>query len=252
MIIERSPGEPQAYVLKANCLDDMSQAEPAKAVLEAFNRAHPPDSSVLNQLGTFYSNQKLYDKALSCYSAAIKANPRFEDAYHRRSIINSTLKRYDESIADMTTWIKLKPQNGRGYEWRAAAYQQSGQWAKAIADLNRAIQFKTRNTGEFMVVRADLYMKLKDYKHALADYEAVLRVSPMDDTIWFKKGQALMQLKDYKGAVEAFSATLDFNEMSTAYYARSEAYEKLNNHEAAAKDKLAGDKLAKKRAIDRI
>ena len=86
----------------------------------------------------------------------------------------------------------------------------------------------------------------------MADYDTILKNNPLDDTVWFKKGQACMEIKDYNGAVKAFTAVLDLSDLSTAYYARSQAYEKLNDHANALKDKIAGDKQAKRRAVERL
>jgi tetratricopeptide (TPR) repeat protein len=252
VLLSRAAGDNQAYILKANCLDDTGNLPAAVALLEGYLQKFAPDGPVLTQLGIFYTSQQKYDQAINCFNRSLKVEPLNADALHRRSMVYSTQKKYPEAIKDLTMVIKLRPGSGRAYQWRASAYEQVGDYASAIADLGKAIQLPNKNRIEYYIVRADLYAKLKHYKEAIADYDTVLKANALDDTVLYKKGQTLMQLKDYKGAVDAFTAVLDIADLSTAYYARSQAYEKLNNHAAALKDKQEGDRLAKKRAIERI
>ncbi|MBS2009310.1 MAG: tetratricopeptide repeat protein [Cyanobacteria bacterium SZAS TMP-1] len=251
-LIRRNPKNPFPYITRAACIDFTVGPREAAAELSRYLRTHPADYETIVDLGAYYASDGQHQKAVATFSEAIKLLPTNPEAYHQRSIAYGSLKQYEKAIDDLTAYIKLSPNSRRGYQWRASAYQQTGQWNKAIEDLNRAMQASPRDSSEFIIQRADLYAKIKEYKKAIADYDTVLKLNSLDDTLWFKKGQALMNLKEYKKAIEAFTETIELNESSTAYYARSEAYEKLNNHAAAVKDKAAGDEQKNKRAIERL
>jgi len=251
-LIRREPGNALAYRIKAGCIDYLDGPERAITLLDSFLRTHVHDQETLMDLGQYYFSVDQYEKAIACFSEVIKINPTGKDAYHLRSISYAALKQYDAGIRDMDAYLKIAPKHGRGYQWRAEAYKQTGQWAKAIADLDRAILFSPDSSNEFIIERADLYVKLKQYEKAVSDYDKAIKLNPSDDVIWFKKGQALMQLGQYQKAADTFSQTISLTESSTAYFARSEAYAKLNRPSDALKDREIGNKLEKKRAVERL
>jgi tetratricopeptide (TPR) repeat protein len=251
-IIRRDPHNSQAYIFKAQCIDYQQSPEAAATMLEAFTKKYPPDAGTLMELGALYNDTQQFDKAIAALTRASSIAPQSPEIFHRRSMAYGSLKKHELAIADLTTYIKLTPTHNRGYQWRADEYRKAGQPAKAIADLNLAIAKDNKKDSELLLQRADLYLELKDYDSALADYSELLKRNSLDDSIWFKKGQCCMQLKDYVGAVKAFTAVLEISDSSTAYYARSEAYAKLRDFKNAQKDKLAGDKQARKPAIDRL
>lgn len=251
-MIRRNPANYRAFQIKAACLDYQVGPEEALKVLEPFVNKYPQNCMALSDFGEYYTSAGQYEKALAFFDRAIKIQPLNYNLYHLRSISLSSLKRYDRAAADLTSYLKLNPRHARGYEWRADAYKELGQFDKAIIDLTMAMKLAAQKGGEFRLQRADLYLKLKDYESALADYDVVLKQNPADDTVWFKKGQVLEILKDYNSAVAAFTEAINLSESSTAYYARAAVYEKLKNRAAALKDRAAGDKLARQRAIERI
>jgi len=251
-LIRREPGNPLAYQIKAGCIDYLDGPERAIALLEGFLKTHNHDEQSVMDLGQYYFSVNQYEKAIACFTEVMKLNPNGKDAYHMRSIAYAALKQYDAGIRDLDEYLKRAPKHGRGYEWRADAYKQTGQWGKAIADLDRAILFSPDKSNEFITERADLYVKLKQYEKAVTDYDRAIKLNPADDVLWFKKGQALVKLGQYQKAADAFSQTIALNESSTAYFARSAAYEKLNRRAEALKDKAIGDKLEKKRAVERL
>lgn len=251
-LLRRDPASERAYWIKAGSLDYLVGPAEAIKFLEPAIKKYPRNFLLLVDIAEYYNSAGQFNKAIDVLTTAIKMQPSKYEYYHMRSIAYSSQKRYREAADDMTAYLKLHPAHARGYQWRADAYKQLGQFDKAIADLGQAIELGKKQAGEYRLQRADLYMDLKEYKKALADYDVVLKESAMDDTVWFKKGQVLVLLKDYNNALKAFTEAIELSDSSTAYYARSDVYEKLKDHAAALKDRAMGDKLAKQRAIERI
>lgn len=260
VLINRQPGNMPLYLMKGRNLCYLNEQAKAIAVLQEGLKNCPqfPDKTKLSDANREIANNyfEMGDeiKAIVFYTKAIELSPQLAEAYHRRSVCYSDQKKYDLAIKDLNQYIKLQPNRSRSYLWRAEAHVQRGNYKDALSDINLAIKTSPEKAGEFILYRGDLYLRLKDYKNALADYDALLKLNSLDDTIWLRKGNILMTLADYQGACQAYTKTIDLteDEGATAYLARAKAFDKLGKTKEAARDREHAAKLQSKKAVDKI
>lgn len=260
ILIKRQPSNMPLYLMKGRNLSYLNEQEKAIAVLQESlrNCQKYPDKTKLSdayrEIANNYFEMGDENKAIGFYTKAIEVSPQLAEGYHRRSVCYSDQKKYDLAIKDLNQYIKLQPNRSRSYLWRAEAKVQKGDYKDALSDINLAIKTSPEKAGEFILYRGDLYLRLKEYKNALADYDALLKLNALDDTIWLRKGNILMTLADYKGACQAYTKTIDLteDEGATAYLARAKAFDKLGKSKEAARDREKAAELQSKKAVDKI
>lgn len=245
--IKKFPYDYRFYSLKAHAYDYLIQFDKAIQTMEVCVKRLPKNPMTYLEFGSLYLNATKYVEAIPQFDKALKLDPTMTRAYHERSIALSATGKDKEAIDDLTKYIEYSPEKARGYQWRAATYRKIKQYKPAIADITKAMEASPGKRFEFLIERSDMYMCDKDYKKAIADLDRVLTINPLDDSLWLRKGQCMMELKDYKGAVAAYTKTAELSDSSTAYMARSKAYEKLGDKVKAAKDKAMAEKLLKEK-----
>ena len=126
-------------------------------------------------------NKGNYDLAIADYTQAIqlKPDPYFaKDAYSNRGLAQKRKGNYDLAITDYSEAIKLYPNHGRTYILRGHAYRDKGSYDQAINDYTKVIQLDAKNDDAYNN-RGNIYHNnKKDYKRAVADFEAALKINP--------------------------------------------------------------------------
>jgi Flp pilus assembly protein TadD len=249
-VIALEPKNIEAYLIKAQCQDYLVGAPAAMATLKYALRINSRNWDCWKMLGTLYDAQRQYDQAIQAYSQALSINPKDVDILHLRAMAYAENKRSDLAIIDMTRCIQLDSKKGMTYMWRACAYEQNQNLVDALADITMAIQLAPpAHKYEYIAHRAEIFTKMNRQKEAIVDYNLLLKANALDDTFLLKRGDCKMALGDYSNAIKDYTQTIDLNDTSTAYFARSKAYEKLGMKELAAKDKAVGEQLLKRKAV---
>lgn len=96
--------------------------------------------------GKSYEDLQMRDKAISDYSAAIGASPRFGQAYAHRGFNYAALKNYNQALKDENTAISLEPNKALNYLFRAVVFEGMGAREKAIADYRAALKLEPANS----------------------------------------------------------------------------------------------------------
>ncbi len=105
-----------------------------------------PDNPVLHyQLGRFYENRGLPDKALESFRTAVDFNPVFWEALYRQALIHAGKKEYDKSISLFKQVVSLQPENAAIYYNIACLYSIQNQKTDAVDWLQKAIDSGYRN-----------------------------------------------------------------------------------------------------------
>jgi tetratricopeptide (TPR) repeat protein len=106
---------------------------------------------------------------------AIAADPTFEPAYALRAGAHLKLREYRQAIRDDTKALELDPKADL-YQDRASAESESKEYQAAILDYTKSIAQGCEETlcGAYEY-RADVYLKLHDYPHAISDLGHAIR-----------------------------------------------------------------------------
>ncbi len=91
-----------------------------------------------NNRGTAYVAEGEYDKAISCFTKALKARRKFPEAYCNRGIAYYEKGNYDRAIPDFNKAIELNPDFADAYYNRAIVYYHKKEYDKAWEDVHKA------------------------------------------------------------------------------------------------------------------
>ncbi|MCA9802570.1 MAG: tetratricopeptide repeat protein [Cyanobacteria bacterium HKST-UBA02] len=127
--------------------------------------------------GVAASRKDEHFRAIDLYSAAIKKNPRFREAYVQRARSRKLLGDFQAAIADLTRAIDLNPRSVPAYVDRGWCYKKLDDDRKAMSDLDQALKLDANST-RALEYRASLKLKMGDYQGSLADYNRFLALKP--------------------------------------------------------------------------
>lgn len=174
-----------------------------------------------------------FDRAIADYSAAIKHDPRNNEAYQSRAELWSQARDYDKAIADYTAAIEIDPASVQYYLSRGITFADKGDHDQAIADFTKALTLRPPAVFRSALhsQRADAWMAKKDYDRAFADYDAAVALSPnlqyFSSTrrrAWKTAGRIDKVIADLKDAVTADPTQVSaYNELASVLTASPDA-----------------------------
>lgn len=210
-----APAEIKAYVEK----QILAPGAKAEEALKKFHQA----------LDTFEKGK--VDDALKQYDQAIKLDANFREAYLDRGLIYKYKGQWDKAIADFDQGIKLSfgEAPAQIYFERGLVKAQKGDFDQAIADLSASIERSPSPYLGFMRqaygLRAEAYMRKKDYAKAAADYTKVLELDPKNAYSYKMRGRARYEMADANGAVADYTKSIELDDKDPdAYFMRGYAY----------------------------
>jgi len=116
--------------------------------------------------------------AVRYLTRSIAVDTAFTPAYAERATMLLELKDLRQALRDYDRVLELKPDRKLTriiYNDRALAKMELGQYASAVLDFSKSIALGCEDSCNSYVNRADAYMKLHDYPHALIDVGWAIR-----------------------------------------------------------------------------
>jgi tetratricopeptide (TPR) repeat protein len=116
--------------------------------LQGINNSTPYNSLVDNTVSSHYNAGILKDAegdlehAVIEFSAAIKLDPKFADAYDKRGIAYTKMIKYQKALKDFNKAIEIKNDFSEAYNHRGIVYYCLQEFEKSIQDYNKAIELK--------------------------------------------------------------------------------------------------------------
>ena len=149
------------------------------------------EAARLNNLGTAYMNQQLFEKALKSFEAAAALDPNQHIAQLNRGIALLNLQRLDEAKQILLDTIKRDPKDP--HAWYTLGL---------------------------------LYKNTSDTQAAADAFRHVTEIDPSDADTWYFLGSVYAQAKQYRQAIEAFQHALKLNPLhASAEFGLSRAYQ---------------------------
>lgn len=207
-----------------------------------------------------YEEQKEYDKAIAdCDTGIALANsamgkinktgvdsllrdsyasvliPALEDTKKRVLKTKNETKILTDKIKDYTQVLKLDPKNQLAYQKRGSIYLFFlKDYKAALADFNALIKLNPK----FANYRGLTYEKLGEWEKALADYNKALELSPNNEYIEKNRQRVLEKLYPDRYTVETFLEQATFLRESKNYDRAIEAYTKALERDSENQDAL--------------
>lgn len=171
------------------------------------------------------------EASIEDYTAAIRINPNYAEAYYNRGNSYSDLNNYEAAVIDYSECIRLKPGFHQAYNMRGSARMRTGDYTGALNDYNHVININ--NYWGAYNNRAALFGILLDYDNAIKDLERTIVLNPDYTDAYNNLGLAYQQKGNYLKSFEYFSKAL---------YANPDNITIRNNYEDATiiKNELSG------------
>ncbi len=228
--------------------------------------------------GIFYTNTKLYDRALSDFSTAIQLAPRVNISYYNRGKIFFLEKDLQKALKDFNTVLTLNPNFASAYVYHGKIYAESGDIEQALSDYQKAQSIDPRsiqslensailnNIGAQYINRNDydkallalnaaidaderwyepylnrgiVYRATKLFELALKDLEKAIQLKPQIGKIYYNRGLTYKEMREFQSAKKDLIRSLAFKDTNTrVYFTLAEVYSELKEYNKATNNYL--------------
>ena len=202
----------------------------------------PARRDMLRQRAFAYENLHQYDRAEADYNAALQIEPLDPDFYAKRGFYFTRRARYDDALADFRKGGELVPTDGGFPFGEGGVYDKLGQHDKAVERYTEAIR-RNPNIANYYRERGSAYNYLGKFSDAQADYDKALALGypiPVPGETAYSnlgRGYASLHLDQYRRAIDDFDAVLKVvPRSSTALAWRGAAHQGLGHGPDAIAD----------------
>jgi len=188
--------------------------------------------------GVYRSQENHFEASAEDLEKAIKLKPNDPACLYRLGNVYCFLKNDDKAASYYTQVITGVPPSNSLYRkclfGRAQIYERQKQWQKAVADYN-ALSKVSLPEGLYLT-RAHCYEQLHQLDKAMADYNRMVEYDPDNDDARRRRGDLLLILGKTKEAFIDYDQAIKINPSLTNYRTRAAAYEKIGKKDLAALD----------------
>jgi tetratricopeptide (TPR) repeat protein len=149
-----------------------------------------------------------YQRAVQCFSNAIKANPTYVRGYVCRGDAYSKLEKLDDAIRDYTKAIHLRPDAPQYHLYRGNLLLKKGQLGLAAAHVRHAAELNKASLGSSATQQAVVQTFLHNYQEAIDIIESAPG-SSWNASLFVLKGKTCLKAKKYNDATENFTQALE-------------------------------------------
>jgi tetratricopeptide (TPR) repeat protein len=141
-----------------------------------------------------YQQMNNYEKARSDYNNAISLttdDKALSNLYFDRSYkLDWKVVDYRSALDNLNKSIELDPKDGMKYWHRAITYDYKKDYPRALADIERSMQvYGDGASSGLYTLRASIKEKTGDFKGAISDYQAALKLNKNSASIYYNLGR---------------------------------------------------------------
>lgn len=168
----------------------------------------PDDPEFHRNLGTLYLRQRMFEEAVTSYERAIELNPGYGGAYGDLAGAYFSVGRIPEAIAAAEKGIELDPEYAMSYNNLAVTYGSLGDTEQAITLLEQAIQLNP-NSDNAHYNLGYFYEILGQINEAIPRYQEAIRINPDYADAHQNLGIIYAGLGQYDDAIYCWNRTLE-------------------------------------------
>ena len=172
--VEIRPDDNEAWVNRADVLDELERHEEAMKSYDEALRIEPDDDRAWYNRGNVLARLERYEEAINSYDKALRINPDKHEAWGNRGNALTALTRYEEAMKSYDEVLRIKPDDHLAWYNRG----------NALARLER-------------------------YEEAIKSYDEALKIKPDDHEAWNNRGAALLDSERSEEAVDSFQKALE-------------------------------------------
>jgi len=234
--------------------DEATKLISAEKYQEALNsatmavRCNPFSAKAYLARGRALAKQLRLKEAFECFNNSLTLAANDPLALDQRASLALKLNLPKTAIADLSKIIATTPEQVATYQFgnRAAAYMKVEEYKKAVADYEKALLLEPTNYGLQLGLALCLTAD-KQYAKALKTYIVLHNMEPDNNEVLMQKGFCRQCLGDKQGALNDFNRAIK-NDSSTArwFSYRADLYSQLNQPQLACTDLIAAADLEPK------
>ena len=172
------------------------------------------------------------DKAIECYSRAVRLNPNYAAAYSNRARAYRRKRDYGRAIEDFNKAINLNPNYAEAYCGRGVVYSNKRNYDRAIGDHTKAIALKHSYVNAYLN-RGVAYRDKADYVCAIKDFTKANELDYDDARPYLNRGLARLCCEEWENAKSdlmiAKDKGVDIVASFCKTYESAENFERKNN-----------------------
>ncbi len=174
-------------ILAALCLSPAAQTQPAAA--------NPFEAARLNNLGTAYMNQQLFEKALNAFQQALAADSKLQMAKLNQGIALLNLTRVDPAKEILEQAVKDAPSDPHAWYNLGLLYKNSGEGQKAVECFLQVTKIDPDDADSWYFLGAS-YSEAKQFADATGAFQRALKLNPQHASAEFGLARAYQQSGD--------------------------------------------------------
>jgi tetratricopeptide (TPR) repeat protein len=189
-----------------------------------------------NERGVAYVALQDYDRALQDFSAAIKFDPKFSQAWANRGAVHGARQDFDLAIQDFSRVVVLDPGSSHAFYDRASMYRLIAQNDAALRDYTEAIKLDPKFL-DAVLHRGITLAGTKRCREAIADFTRAIELNPEQAIAYVDRGVCYEASGRDDLALEDFSAHLRLD--SRSFYGldrRAAVYFRAGQYDRALAD----------------
>jgi tetratricopeptide (TPR) repeat protein len=183
-------------------------------------------AGIWSNLGTIYSYQGKYKKAIDTYNKAIELNPGYIEVWMDKGHALLSEKRLTEAIDAFDKAIKIDPRNAKAWSGKGYTFKEMGKiyLKDAIHAFDKAIEFDP-----FYFIawsgKGNVLFEIGNYDEAIKVCDKALEINPFDLKMYRNKSNSLLRLNNYEEAIKTSDRAIELNFQYASSWFKE--YEKL-------------------------
>jgi len=168
---------------------------------QAAKPADPAEAARLNNLGTAYMNQQLFEKALKAFQDAAAADPKLEIAQLNQGIALLNLGKIEPAKAILEAAVKASPGDPHAWYNLAMLYKNTSATEAAESAFQRVLAIDP-NDADTWYFLGTVFSQLRQFPQAIDGFHHALALNPLHASAEFGLARALQQSGDATQARE--------------------------------------------------
>ncbi len=150
-----------------------------EAYLQALVENYPNDEHALNFLGSYYSEQHEFEKAIVYFKRAIQNNPNHPNSYNLIGYAYRYMNNYPAAEESFKKYIKLNPDDPNPYDSYAELLLKMGEFEVSIETYEKALEMDPNFAPSHFGIASNL-IYLREYNKARNQLQRLSRIASND------------------------------------------------------------------------
>ena len=186
-------------------LDDYAGAE--NDCSEAIKR-NPYVTNLYELRGLTRIQQEKFSEAIDDYTRALKYAPDNRGLWHNRVLCRMHDKQYDEALLELDTMQSRWSQYARAYVMRADVYMQMKDTVQALSALDKSIEIDPYD-GQAWAARSIIYLSREEWDSSVVQLDRAIHLMPRHAGCYINRALARIHLNNLRGAMADYDMALD-------------------------------------------